>query len=163
MDRNNEENYQGIDHDFSSHLVEPFGLLTEPDLVLKLYAFYTRGSAPPEVLREETKAFLGERIERGDISRGAGYGFALLSSDYLNVAVWNNTIPILPLSKVYNITKGFAAAYPLNLNEESAFCAWELMIAAHEAKAWVAFQRSNKGVDEKQRFLNDRLCGPLGF
>src|SRR3990167_9219398 len=74
---------------------EPFGLVTEPSLVLKLYSMYKTGHPLPKTLRQRASTFLRSEISDGLIKPFLGLGFAILSEDMLNVARWDTKYPIV--------------------------------------------------------------------
>lgn len=151
--------------------VDPWGLLTTPSLILKMYHMLPKKrSSINEVLIPESMCFLRKEIQKGNILPLIGMGFAILSKDMLNVARWDSKYPHVLKNQIYEFTplsKGetkrnvFDSAVPLTVSEAGAFCIWELGIVAYEKDRWKNFLNSGRTLEDKKRYLENFVVGDL--
>ena len=104
---------------------------------------------------KKVRDFLEGQINLRDIEVLSGLGFVILSGnvDFLNVAVWDKSIPYLLKNKVYDNYK------EVDIRKEGAFCMWELGIVAHEARAWKKYLESVRTESDKLSYLADITGG----
>ncbi len=137
------------------------GLITEPNLVLKLYSMLERIRDKECIAVDDdmTKSFLTYRIRNGEIEPFIGLGFAILSEDMLNVARWDTTYPIVLKNQIYEhedcrlVGEKIHQASLLDTREIGSFCAWELGVVNHERLAWLKYLNSRRSEEEKDRYL----------
>jgi hypothetical protein len=154
--------------------VEPVGLITTPDLVLKMYDMLFVSDIGYIGKVADAEKFITSEIVRGRISPETGLGFAILSKNMLNVVRWGKEYPIVAIQSLYQFNpmaqeqprapgrKGvFDSAEALDLNKVGSFCIWELGIAAHEKEAWKRFLASQRTNDDKKIYLDDTIRGDL--
>lgn len=146
------------DYSPDQRIVAPDGLVTAPEVVMKWYNMFTEGQKEiPAERVAAAKDFLGRQIVRDQIGKFSGLGFAILSDEgeMLNVGIWDQKTPILLKNTVYEHER------EIDLRNEGAFCAWELAIAAHEARAWRTYLASAKSDADKRAYLDDQIRGKL--
>jgi len=141
-------------------IAHPIGLITSPDLILKYYSMYAEGDSLKGEHINQYKELMNNEIQRGNIKPLSGLGFAILSGDMLNVAVWDKTNPIVLKNQIY--THGEEGEREtLNLNTEGAFCAWELGIVNYERNLWMNYLKSKRKESDKKKYLDSRIEGLL--
>ena len=163
------------DYNHEPRSVAYSGLVTERNLVMKLYAMFTE---PPVLwdLVVDAKKFLVSEISGGKIEPLTGMGFAILSKDMLNVARWDTEYPIVLRNQIYgyhynNLTDDKLRAFGLesrfhnaelfNTQEIGSFCIWELGIVNFEKDAWKEYLASKRTKRDKKQYLGKVIEGPL--
>jgi len=151
-------------------------LVTDP-LILKLYSMSK--TKTPEKLGDDyvspyaedahsirnkcARKFLKDEILTEKIEPLTGMGFAIISDDMLDVAVWDNENPIVLKNRIYTYQlKASGLETELqDINKIGAFCVWELGIVNHERNAWMNYLQSGKTVNDKQVYLENVIEGEL--
>ena len=128
-------------------------VIAEPYLSLKFYEMYLSGKPFDKNLIKQSTDFLHNEIKKGRIETYIGTGFAILSEDMLNVAIWDNEHPIVLKNQIYGYKKDFERAELLDMGDVGSFCIWELGIVNHERNAWKKFLESDKTEEEKLKYL----------
>jgi hypothetical protein len=96
---------------------------------------------------------LSGEIQRVNGKRELGLGFVVVSAGTVNLSMWREDYPHLPLQTLWTPTKeGFEK---VNLDEENSYCVFEMAIAAHEANAWKRFLNSPRRGIDKLAYIND--------
>lgn len=163
-------NLQGYEHKPTK--VAPIGLITSPDLVLKMYDMVSVGDIGDFDKVVDAKKFISAEISRGRISSETGLGFSILSKDMLSVVRWGREYPIVTIQTLYQFNpmtqeqlrmlgrkSVFDSAEVLDLNKVGSFCIWELGIVAHEKEAWKKYFASGRTSEDKKRYLDDTIRG----
>ena len=141
--------------------VHPRGLVRCESLVLKLYEMHVKGK-PLKTDLKQTKRFLQNRINKGEIEPLLGLGFAILSDGMLNVARWDTEYPAVPKNQLYEYKKGdLGTAKLLDLKDVGAFCLWENYIVHHEGDAWRTYLMSLREEGNKKDYLSNVIEGIL--
>lgn len=144
-------------------IVEPKGLIEDTSLILKMYAMVRQVPVDKYVLRN-AKKFLRESIRKNKIGDNpilSGLGFAILSDDMLNLAVWDSKHPIVLKNSLYEYAGGFRTPNSLDIRHEGCFCIWELGIVAHERDAWKKYLASERTEQDKRAYLKNFFRGEL--
>ncbi len=149
--------------------VKTHGLITSPELVMKLYTMLPKGSEAQDGDIKESnidsaKRFLLDRIGEGEIKpEMSGMGFAILSEDVLNATVWANDFPVLGINKVYFFSEqDLSDAKKADPNKSGAYCAYEARILAYEAEKWLAYLKSPMQESDKAAYLESGLETIIG-
>ncbi len=141
--------------------VHPRGLVKNPSLILKLYEMHVKDK-PLKTDLEQTKRFLQNRINKGEIEPLLGLGFAILSEEMLNVARWDTEYSTVPKNQIYEYKKSdLGTAKLLDIKDVGAFCMWELGIARHEADFWEHYLQSGREEINKRDYLSNVIEGFL--
>jgi len=148
-----------FDYFHEGRKVIPVGLVETSSLVLKMYNMVTELKPTNPV--ENARKFLKAEIKKGKINPLTGMGFAILSRNNLNIALWDDKCPILPKNNLYDYTSFPKEVKRLDLNKDGAFCIWELGIVAHEKDAWKKYLISGRTKRNKERYLNNFMEGDL--
>jgi hypothetical protein len=137
-------------------IVRPHGLITSPDLVMKLYSMLSPGE---EMDLESAKDFVQGKIMEGEIKPyQSGMGFTILSDGVVNATVWGAEYPILGKNEVYFFSDPkLSDATRLDLNKEGAYCLYEAQILAFEGARWLEYLRSDKREQDKEKYLDATL------
>lgn len=137
--------------------------VASPAVVLKFYHMTAEGNpANFRETEEKAKRFVRDEVTNGRIERLSGLGFAILSDEMLNVAVWGaKNFPYVPLNHLYQFDTGFTEIREVDIREYGAFSAWEKGIDAHEAGAWMRFLASPREYDDKVVYVHDIITGEL--
>jgi len=151
----NLENYS-----HKQRLSHPIGLITSPDLVLKYYSMHSEGDSLQAEYINQYRELMNNEIQKGKIKPLSGLGFAILSGDMLNVAVWDKENPIVLKNQIYTHSEE-GSRDTLNLNTEGAFCAWELGIVNYERNLWMSYLQSKRKEQDKKKYLDKRIEGLL--
>ncbi len=167
MTKLNLENIGNLgDYEHEPRLAAPVGLVTDPALILKFYTMFKEAKGPIiDSIINNAKKFLQEQIKNRKINPLTGLGFAILSEDILNVARWDVGGVVLR-NQLYGYEMNDSPYKPisyfnLDINEDSAFCIWELGIVHHERGAWKKYLQSNRIEKDKKRYLSDTIIGRL--
>ncbi len=140
----------------------PRGWVEARSLVLKLYTMHKEGERITDYTVRDTKSFLRAKVKEGEIKKHIGMGFAILSSDMLNIGVWDDKIPHVLKSQLYEYnSKNIYTAKPLDIREDGAFCAWELGIVKFETDLWIKYLASARSWVDKGEYLSKKLIGEL--
>jgi len=143
-------------------LVPNLKLITEPNLVLKLYHMIKFGGESDKGLVDGCRDFLDKRIKGGDIESYIGMGFAILSEKILNIIRWDDKIPIIMHNDVYEFKKGnFKNTKLVDIVKEGAYCMWENLLGSYEAKAWRNYLGSHRKEPDRTRYFENVFRGPL--
>ncbi|MBW3022948.1 hypothetical protein KY308_02505 [Candidatus Woesearchaeota archaeon] len=154
------------DYAHKQRITLPFGLVTSPNLVMKMYAMFKEG--PTRIVdvanfAQDSKNFLLSEIRKGRVEPLTGMGFVILSEDMLNVARWDAEHPHVLKNQVYCFTnldnKINDAELHLDLQNLGSFCIWELGIVNFEKEAWKEYLGSSRTKGDKLRYLNRQLEG----
>ncbi len=161
------------DYAHEPRIVTLVGLVTSPNLVLKMYQMAKKEPMNWDAM-VDSKKFLTKEIENGNIESFTGLGFAILSEDMLNVARWDTEYPIVLKNQIYGYTNHsridleclgydnmFESAELLDTKEVGSFCIWELSIVNYERNAWEEYLRSDKTRARKEEYLESTLEGVL--
>lgn len=147
---------------YSEKLVTPGQDLSLPTAYLKWYDIY-----PPdvEITQEqvaESRAFVAAEVER--LKFADELGFVLLHRAgpvlLLLLTTWRNTNEIWESVYVKDVAR--ACGYdPVTFesSHRATFCVWELGPIWHERHAWVRFLSSERDVEAKLAYVNDRFSG----
>ncbi|MFH1585327.1 MAG: hypothetical protein ABIB79_00990 [archaeon] len=143
----------------------PSGLITTPNLVLKMYDMLRVVDREQNPLKE-AREFIKKEIEEGKITPWTGMGFSILSNGFLNVSRWDTKYPSVVKNRVYEFDNSktdrvFDSARLNSLEEDGCFCVWELGIVTHEKEAWKRFISSKRTRKDKQDYLEDMITGDL--
>ena len=140
----------------------PEGIIETPILVLKMYDLQLSGINNP---LDAARRFLNYEIDAGNIKPLIGLGFAILSSDMLNVSRWDNQYPIVVNNQIYtfgpNSKRPFESAKRASIDEVGPFCIWELGIVNHEKEAWKEYLASERSEQDKRKYLANMIIGEL--
>jgi hypothetical protein len=147
------------DYEHEPRIAVPDGLVTAPGLVFKWYNMTKKISQNAGMLRqdiEHAKDFLGGLVVKGRILPLSGLGFVILSEqgNFLNTAIWDKKTPYILKNTIYDGEKRLGL-------DNGAFCAWELGIVAHEAKAWKKYLVTGKTEQDKREYLENTIQGEL--
>jgi hypothetical protein len=141
-------------------IVRPIDLITTPKLVLKYYGMCGEGESFKGEHINQYKELMNNEIGNGHIKPLSGLGFAILSGDMINLAVWDKENPIILKNQIYSHSEE-GVRETLNLNTEGAFCIWELGIVNFERNEWMKYLQSEKKEADKIKYLNSTLEGLL--
>jgi len=133
--------------------VKNYGLLITPSLVLKLYQITKQSEFEPKQM-EEAKSFLEEEIKRYKIEPLTGMGFAIQSTDMLNVVRWDTEFPILMKNNLYQKFTKTNIIQRMDINELGPFCIWEDTIVGHERIEWIKYLKSNRTDMDKKIYFS---------
>ena len=135
-------------------LVRRCRLVTEkPQVVLKRYEIVRTDHQSDAVLAGRASEFVRGEFETGRISPELGLGFTVVSQGYLNVALWSKEEPVIPLNHVYEIRGINEGFEPISIDEEGAFCLWEMRIADAEGKEWQRYLTSGRTDTDKLAYV----------
>ena len=156
------ESLQGIRVDGLEREVHYEGLVSNPDLILKLYHMYTCREECNQDLAKGAKDFLEAKV-MGNIDPGLGLGFAILSADMLNVNVWAHAddVPVVLKNYLYEFEDNIEDALPVDLRKEAAYCIWELKVVNYEREEFMKFLKSKKTREDADRYSSSRIEGAL--
>jgi hypothetical protein len=133
-----------------------------PEMFLKLYDMHKQGSPLPDPLVKGCSGFLEKELEAKGIGPNLGLGFAILSEDSLNVALWDIGKPIVLRNQLYGFeNQNLATAQKLSIDDAGAFCAWELGIVNFERNAWLKYLGSGRMQEDKKAYLDSVIEGLL--
>ncbi len=171
-------NYKNIgnvreDYNHEPRTVSPVGLITSPNLVLKMYNMIKEAPFSWDTI-VDAKKFLTEEIKNEKIEPLTGLGFVILSENMLNVAKWDDMVPIVLKNQIYSYVNytdenmkilgygnKFDGAELLDIKDVGAFCIWELGIVNHEKGAWKMFLKSERTEAYKKAYLGSVIEGRL--
>jgi len=151
-------NIENYNH--KQRIAHPIDLITSPDLILKYYGMYAEGDSFQGDHINQYKVLMNDEIKNGNIKPLSGLGFAILSGDMLNVAVWDKENPIVLKNHIYTHSEE-GLREKLNLNTGGAFCIWEIGIVNHEKNLWMNYLKSKRKESDKRRYLDSRIEGLL--
>ena len=143
--------------DFGGYVHQPreyhkTGLITDFNLVLKLYNMHIKGIPLENSLVQRSMNVLEQEIKSGNIAPLSGLGFAILSEDMLNVARWDNEYPIVLKNQIYE--KSNDKFNPVDIRKVGPFCVWELGIVNYERNEWIKYLQSQRVEEDKSIYLN---------
>lgn len=135
------------------------GLITDPNLVLKLYNMHIKGIPLQNALIQRSMNVLENEVRSGSITPLSGLGFAILSEDMLNVARWDDKHPIVLKNQIYeNKSDEFK---PVDIREVGPFCVHELEVVGHERDEWIKYLLSGRNEEDKSKYLDSFYEGSL--
>jgi len=141
--------------------VKPEGLIKDSHLILKLYNMYSQNEQNPV---DESKRFLLEKMEYGEIETLSGIGFAILSKDMLNINRWDRDCPIVIKNDLwsYEPKKGLLKSIEkCDVNKIGPYCIWELGIVNHEKNSWMKYLNSKMKREDELEYLKSVIEGDL--
>jgi len=154
------------DYELEHQMIRGYGFLKTPSVILKLYQMTKLEKFEPEKM-EATKNFLEKKIKEGEIKPLTGIGFAIQSTDMLNVVRWDKGYPIVMNQILYdfeNLTSeeiqrsGYANLFStvkrLDLNVAGSFCVWENKISSHECTEWIKYLDSSRTKLDKEKYFS---------
>ncbi len=152
----------GSDYVSVPRYATPRGLVEARSIVLKIYTMHKEGERITDYTVRDTKSFLRAKAKEGEIKKHIGMGFAILSSDMLNIGIWDDKIPHVLKSQLYEYNnRDIHTAKPLDIRADGAFCAWELGIVKFETDLWVKYLASEHTGIDKDAYLSKQLIGEL--
>jgi hypothetical protein len=151
---------EGFEHE--QREIQPVGLIVEPQLVMKLYQMFAAGKPLDPGYMSECKGFIKEQVRSGNVEPYIGLGFAKLGKEIINVARWDDELPIELKNQVFRVRDGnLSTAEEVDIREVGAFCLWELGFVNHEKEAWKRYLVSQQTEADKTRYLEDFMEGLL--
>jgi hypothetical protein len=142
----------------------PGGLVGHEDITIKFYSMWKKELerySPGKVFSAKEATHL-MTLHEDPLS---GMGFAILSTDMLNIAIWDRKTPFLLKNRLYCFdpekSEVIETIKRLNTDEEGPFCAFELGIVNHERKQWLKYLQSRRTTEDKNRYLTSFLKGDL--
>lgn len=134
----------------------------DPKAIFKFYDMVIRGEKTPRELVVDAKKFLENEVNKKVILPHLGMGFAILSRNTLNAALWDKSEPIVPVNYLYEFEhNNFNTATKVDINKKGAFCMWELEIVNHEKEAWKKYFYSDRKNIYKLAWTTDTIQGDL--
>lgn len=128
---------------------------TDPSLILKFYVMHEKGNDISEGDIREAADFLQYKYNtETDL---AGLGFAVMSSEMLNICRWHNQNTDVIVPAVYLLDKGVYEWQKADVNKVGAFCSGEKRVYDHENNAWLKYLNSEKTQADKLNYLIDTL------
>jgi len=150
------------DYKNEQHEVQSIGLITEPNLVLKLYHMFVSDKPLDPNYLEQNMEYIEKQIRDDVIKSHIGMGFAKVCKDAIGVATWDENNPIVIQSQLFYVkNQDISTAEEMNIGEEGPYCVWELGIVAHEKEAWKRYLDSQHTEKDKEKYLNDTIEGLL--
>ena len=141
-------------------IVKSLGWFICPELILKSYSIAEK-KHPDNRKVQQTFKLLEDKIREKEIAPLIGLGFAILSEEMLNVAIWDNQYPIVLKNKIYALKEGQDKGKILSPDDIGSFCIWELGIVDHEKDAWKKYLTSTREGKDKINYLTDFFKGRL--
>jgi len=142
------------------------GLIISPELILKTYQMLKADEHFNPSLVANACRFLEREIERKKVDPMSGMGFAILSTDMLNVARWGagGNARVL-FNQLYQFSPNMKDPLDwsdrLSIEKSGSFCIWELGIVANEKEAWKRYLASKRTAEDKKAYLDSRMEGDL--
>jgi len=134
-------------------------------LAVKCYLMLPPGLKPrSDTYVSELHNFLQASFNDTKINPQLGLGFAILSKNMLNVAMWDKDYPIGLKTNLYSYDpeQGFPeTVHSLDISKVGPFCVWELGIVHHERNAWIKYLQSKRKEADKRRYINSKISGSL--
>jgi len=149
-------------YEHESRVAVPRGLIKTRKAILKFYDMVIKEGEGKHPIGE-AREFIKRKMNSVEGKLELGLGFVILSRDMLNFSLWSESQIILPKQEIY-------APFPrtkhhntkkVSIDEEGAYCIWELGIVAHEKEAWKKYLASEHMIKDKEDYLNNFFNGNL--
>ncbi|MFZ5955613.1 MAG: hypothetical protein ACOYT4_04255 [Nanoarchaeota archaeon] len=164
----NLEKIGNVDCNVKQRNVSFLGHIETESLIMKFYDMraddikFRYYKDTPRLIENYVKA----EVMHQNISPLSGLGFVILSEENLNILRWGDKVetnhPIIPWPKIYCFKGGdFSSVKPGDIKIDGPLCAYESIITAHEAHAWIKYLSSRKTNSDKLTYLEDIFSGRI--
>jgi hypothetical protein len=134
---------------------------------LKWYNLARAEDGVPQNIERMARAFLTAEANGGRVGVDRELGFVVLhrcGSDFyfLLLSTWrgSNELWETIFYKANSLMPGFAE-YTFDSRHRGTFCVWELGAVGHEQKAWARFLRSERTLQDEERYLGETFAGSV--
>ena len=147
-------------------MVQPFTSLITPSAIFKMYAMFVGEQLSDNPFSNtdynKTLTFINTELYNNCFGIFSGAGFGILSENVLNVSFWDRQFPFLLKTKVFEYeNRDLRTAHNVPLEQSGTYCIWEVAIVNHERKAWYAFLKSERTIEDKIAYFTNKILGPL--
>jgi len=149
-------------YEHKPRIAVPRGLINTRKAILKFYDMLITGCKDKHPIGE-AREFIKRKMNSVEGNLELGLGFVILSRGMLNFSLWSESQIIIPKQEIY-------APFPrtkhhdtkkISIDEEGAYCLWEMGIVAHEKEAWKKYLASGHMIKDKENYLNNFFSGNL--
>lgn len=152
------------DYRHVTKLVTPGAAVVRPDSHLKWYDIAPPDAAVPEAVRAEARTYLSGRLDEREPDIAGELGFVVLhrcgaSFYFLIVCTWRHQNEMWQTVFARDTAADPAFAPVPGAGHRAVICVWEAAAVMHEHQAWARLLRSERGPDDRRRYLDDQFTG----
>ena len=151
-------NYRPVEYTVSSR-----GLVSTLNTAIKCYSLSVKDKPLELKTVNKAKEFVKARILDSTIKSSQSLGFTILSDGIINVSMWGGEYPSTVHQKIWTFDsqKTIHKSRLTDILKAGSYCAWEMSISAHEAKAWREYLHSSHEDTDKLKYLSDFFYGEI--